>query len=289
MSDLFFLCYKITTPGVDGLVLRVHLSVYPAQDTVHGFGQITQGINPPLNIATKLDGCYFPLLLTGIPEKISVSATGYPDIHWPPLHRSSHGGIGSVLLPNFKLQMVLDEWQKGVASYKYKDNNDHWQTITNAKVELDNSSVLLAQKANTPITNDFKNIVITSGKVLDGTGLNDGDNVLLWSKKGSDNNENQKWKLEDAGDGYYFITTTNSKVLDSTGLKSGENVLLWSKKRDDNNQDQKWKLEDAGDGYYFITTTNGLALDGTAQGDGDNVLLWTKTGGDNQKWKLEDA
>ncbi|NEP11717.1 MAG: DUF1842 domain-containing protein [Symploca sp. SIO2C1] len=289
MSDLFIACYKITTPGVGRPVFSVHLSVYPAQDTVHGFGYITQAINQPLDIATKLDGCYFPILLMGTPEKISLSATGYPDINWAPLHGSSHSGIGPVLLPNVKLQMVLDDWQEGVASYKYKDNNDNWQTITNAKVELDNSSILLPQKATAPITGDFKNIVISSGKVLDGTGLQDGDNVLLWSKKGSDNNENQKWKLEDAGDGYYFITSTNDKVLDGTALNSGDNILLWTHKQDGNNENQKWKLEDAGDGYYFITTTNGLALDGTTQGEGDNVLLWTKTGGDNQKWKLEDV
>ncbi|NES24122.1 MAG: RICIN domain-containing protein, partial [Symploca sp. SIO3E6] len=103
----------------------------------------------------------------------------------------------------------------------------------------------------------------------------------------SPDNQNQKWKLVDAGDGYYFITTTNGLVLDGTGLNRDDNVLLWDKKGDDNNQNQKWKLVEAGDGYYLITTTNGLVLDGTGLSSGNNVLLWDKKGDDNnqnQKW-----
>ena len=283
MSDIFLVCYKITAPGVGGPLFRVHLSVYPTQETIHGFGEVTQGIEPPFDMATKLDGCYFPISPLGMSEKVSVSATGYPDINWLP-----YGGISPVLIPNLKLQMVLDNWQGGVASYKYKDNNDNWQTVTNAQVEIDNSAVVPDQ-GGLPNTKDFYSIVTTSGNVLDGTALQDGDNVLLWSKKGSDNNNNQKWKLEDAGNDYYFITTTNGKVLDGTTLANGVNVLLWSKKVE-NNDNQKWKLEDAGNGYYFIITANGLALDGTTQNQGDNVLLWSKKveNNDNQKWRFEN-
>ena len=284
MSDIFLVCYKITASRVGEPLLRVHLSVYPTQETVHGFGQVTQGSNPPFDMATKLDGYYFSISLMDTTEKVSVSATGYPDINWLP-----HGEISPVLLPNLKLQIVLDDWQGGIASYKYKDNNNNWQTVTNAKVEIDNSAIVPDQ-GNLPNTKDFQIIVSTSGNVLDGIALQDGDNVLLWGKKGSDNNNNQKWKLEDAGNGDYFITTTNGKVLDGTTLANGDNVLLWSKKSE-NNENQKWKLEDAGNGYYFIITSNGLALDGTTQGQGDNVLLWSKKAenNDNQKWKFENV
>jgi len=98
----------------------------------------------------------------------------------------------------------------------------------------------------------------------------------LTPEETSQNNQNQKWKFLEAGDGYYYITTTNGLVLDGTGLNSGNNVLLWDQKGVDNSQNQKWKFVEAGDGYYYITSTNGLVLDGAGLNSGDHVLLWDK-------------
>lgn len=140
-------------------------------------------------------------------------------------------------------------------------------------------------------TNAWYNIRVKhSGKLLDvaGVSTDNGANVHQWDASGGDN---QKWKFENAGDGYYFVKAKHSgKVLDVSGQPNpgdGANVHQWAFHGGEN---QQWKLETAGDGhYYFKARHSGKVLDvsGHSTENGANVHQWSLHGGDNQKWKLE--
>jgi hypothetical protein len=99
----------------------------------------------------------------------------------------------------------------------------------------------------------------------------------------------QQWRLQDAGDGYFYIINQSGQALDvEAGSKENSaNVRQW----DLNNTDaQKWKFEDAGDGYFYIMNKNsekGLDVSGSSQTNGANVLQYQRTGNDNQKWKVQ--
>lgn len=131
---LFPVCYNIGTPMAGAKTFRVSLLVYTPGKTLSGYGVITQPVNPPLRIESKLYGDF--TYMTVMPSKthILVTATGYPDIHWPP-----HGGVGPVLLPIVHLRMVLTEdWKSGTANYKYLDAKGEWQEINDAPVTIVN-------------------------------------------------------------------------------------------------------------------------------------------------------
>ena len=115
-----------------------------------------------------------------------------------------------------------------------------------------------------------------------------GTNIHQWGL--GDNQANQQWKLEDAGNGYYAIVSVHSGYcLDVAdwGTQDGANVLQW-----DNNKtaNQLWKFEKQSNGYYkVINKHSGKVLDVSAASsdDGANVQQWTWNGSDAQLWKVE--
>jgi hypothetical protein len=128
---LFPLALQIGDAIPGALTFTMHLVVNTPQETVTGFGNISQSTNPPVNIETKLDGTY--TYMTVMPKQTSVLivATGYPIIVWPP-----NAGIGPVILPNVEVRIVLDSaWEKGTASYKYQDANGTWHNVSDAPVK----------------------------------------------------------------------------------------------------------------------------------------------------------
>lgn len=139
MSSLFLASYKVTTPGVGGPLLTLHLTVDSEHETIHGLAEITQATNPPLQIKSKLDGNF--TYMTVMPNKtnILVVCQGWPIIHWP-----KDAGIRPVILENFDLRMILEkDWKGGgIANYRYTEDYPNWQVVRNAKVELEDSPVL---------------------------------------------------------------------------------------------------------------------------------------------------
>ena len=102
----------------------------------------------------------------------------------------------------------------------------------------------------------------------------------------------QKFKIEYNGDGYYTITAIHSKkVLDvaNGGKTSGTNVWQY----ESNNTDaQKWVIKETKDGNYniiskssglYLNVNNGIAKNGT------NINVYTKDESDAQKFKLEEV
>ena len=82
---------------------------------------------------------------------------------------------------------------------------------------------------------------VNAGKSLDvdNNSLQDGGNVLLWSENGD---ANQRWNIEEVGDGYVTISNVNSGKLldvDNGSMSDGGNVLQWANNGDAN---QQWKL-----------------------------------------------
>lgn len=129
---LFPLALQIGGVAPGSQKFDVHLLVNTPDETVTGFGNITQTTNPPLNINTKLEGTF--TYMTVMPKNTSVliNAKGYPVINWP-----AHGGIGPVLMPIVDLQIVLENgWDTGVANYKYQDTNGTWHSVQDAPVKM---------------------------------------------------------------------------------------------------------------------------------------------------------
>ncbi len=127
-----------------------------------------------------------------------------------------------------------------------------------------------------------------SGKLLDVTNAYtyDGANVQQFSNTV---HNCQRWKLVDAGSGYYQIVNLNSgKLLEvaNASTADGANVQQWTS---NGNNCQKWRLEDAGDGYYRIINVNSgqlLEVVNALTSDGANVQQWPNNGHTCQQWRF---
>lgn len=131
-TGLFHACYEIGGDMPGAPLFKVNLGVYTPKETISGVGHITQAVNPPLDLATNLNGNYTYMCVMPKNCHILVVLTGHPIVDCP------HGaGIGPVVLPNVTLRMVLDEsWKSGTANYKYQDADGKWHDIKNAPVKM---------------------------------------------------------------------------------------------------------------------------------------------------------
>ena len=128
---------------------------------------------------------------------------------------------------------------------------------------------------------------------VDGAKAEAGANVQQW---GADGEAVQNtWKLQDAGDGYYYIRSYvgdgKTYYLDLTAGKTadGTNIEIWTKNEKDA---QKFKFFDNGDGTYTIATKSTkdascLTVDGDSKGSGANIVQSKDNGTDFQKWTVE--
>lgn len=134
-----------------------------------------------------------------------------------------------------------------------------------------------------------------SGKYLDVTNCSSENNANI-QQYSYLANAAQRFKLVDAGDGYYYIYTGASdytKVIDVAGKSTadGANILQYAFKGTSN---QKFQLVEVKSGVYAIKTgvTSGascLDVYGWSTADGGNIAQWSYWGGDCQLWYLEKA
>ena len=132
--------------------------------------------------------------------------------------------------------------------------------------------------------NTYYFISKNSGKGIDVqcSQVNDGSNLIQYTWQCSDN---QKWKFEDVGDGYFKITAVHSGKCISVD-NGGKEVVQWSWKSDDS---QKWKLEKVEDGYYkILNKASGKCLDvsGGSKENDTKIIQYQWNNADNQKWKI---
>ncbi|MED5016483.1 family 16 glycosylhydrolase [Paenibacillus chibensis] len=127
-----------------------------------------------------------------------------------------------------------------------------------------------------------------SGKVMDVVDVStaSGAKIQQWTNYSSNN---QRFKIESTGDGFYKLTAVHSgKVLDvpNSSTATGVQLQQW----DDNGTNaQRWSIVDVGGGYYkLVSKVSGLVADvsGSSTADGAVVQQWSDNGTDAQKWSF---
>ncbi len=124
---------------------------------------------------------------------------------------------------------------------------------------------------------------IEDGRLSNGTNVAQGKNA--------DRNA-WLWKLEDAGDGYYYlytkgdVNTTLCLDLPYGSADNGTSFGIWT---NDQSDARKFKFIDNGDGSYTIVTKSSgdascLAVASDSTEIGADVLQWERNNGDAQKW-----
>ena len=115
-------------------------------------------------------------------------------------------------------------------------------------------------------------------------------NIQLWDWG---NVNNQKFYLQNVGDGYFTLKTgcSSNRYIDVQWGNTTAGTNLWQyEKEPTNNTAQKFRLLDAGNGYYYIEpkVKAGLAFDCAGGGsvNGTNVQLWTRENNNWYKWKF---
>ncbi len=103
----------------------------------------------------------------------------------------------------------------------------------------------------------------------------------------------QRWKLKDAGGGYFFIMPAGSEtlVMDAAGRTAvnNTNIAIYNHNVTTGDTNQKWKLIEARDGYYSIVSAldNGQCVDDS--GSNHNVRMWKSYGNNNQIWRFSNV
>lgn len=125
-------------------------------------------------------------------------------------------------------------------------------------------------------------------KVLEVKGQSkaDGAAVVQWGGNGGDN---QRWRFEDAGNGYYEIINVNSGKLlgiKNEAAENGADADQWSNK---GSIYQQWQIISVGDGNYKLQnrgTNKLLGIENGSTADGAVAEQWTDGGWTSQQWRI---
>lgn len=149
---LFNANYRISKHLAGGVEMNLNLTVNTVNKRITGVAHITQAINPPMNIISEIQGDY-NYMCTMDSCRILIVAEGVSPFQ--PLIRDV-----PLIHKNLTLRIVLDEnWQSGVANYKYCINNV-WHEVSQAKVELitnkdcqniEKLATMVKEKENEPV------------------------------------------------------------------------------------------------------------------------------------------
>lgn len=128
-----------------------------------------------------------------------------------------------------------------------------------------------------------------SGKSIDADAWSkeNGGNIIQWPL--GNNQENQFWKIESVGNGYYKIVNVYSGLcvdVSDVSMADGANVHQWEFVDGEN---QKWSIEKLDDETFKITNKNSgkvLDVDSASTSDGANIQQYSWNGTDAQRWIL---
>jgi hypothetical protein len=128
--DRFKAKFEIGTGALGAPDFYIDINVNTLSKTLTGIGRITQAVFPPVDVHTRLQGMYMPMVsMPPGPMRIIVTATGTSVIPWLPDKLQPRGQS------NVHLFMVLDgSWKSGSASYRYKGANGQWLEVENVPV-----------------------------------------------------------------------------------------------------------------------------------------------------------
>jgi len=146
---LFNAHYRITNHLAGGVEMQLNITVNTVNKRVTGMAHITQAVNPPMNIISEIQGD-FNYMCTMDSCHILVVAEGVSPFQpiirdVPQIHN------------NLSLRIVMEEnWQKGVANYRYCINNV-WHEVTQAQVEIiTNADIHNIEKLATTVKDNVK-------------------------------------------------------------------------------------------------------------------------------------
>ena len=154
-------------------------------------------------------------------------------------------------------------------------------------------SSLTAEVFDESVTYSFKNV--NSGLYMEvaDAKAESGANVQQWGKDG--NAAHNVWKLDSAGDGYYYIYSalSDTLALDVAGNKAtnGQNVSIYNF---NGNNNQQFKFAKNRDGSYKILTrisndASAVEVESAYTNAGANVQQWEVNGANCQDWIVEKA
>jgi Domain of unknown function (DUF1842) len=125
-SGLFIGSWEIGNLGMPGApILTVDLMFYAPMSTVTGHGRLSQAVNPPLEVDSRLSGNYTYMTVMPQSTHVLITLTGYPNTKW----------VGPVLEPNMEVRMVLEaDWHTGTATYSYRSGDGEWSLIESVPV-----------------------------------------------------------------------------------------------------------------------------------------------------------
>lgn len=125
-SGLFPL--KLESVGMPGApIVELSLTIYTPKQQVTGLAEVTQAINPPLDLKSHVNGNLIYETVMGPGSKIRIDLNGWPELVWP-----VHGGVGPVIPENFHATVILDpDFSKGTITYGYRTSlTGAWHEIT---------------------------------------------------------------------------------------------------------------------------------------------------------------
>jgi hypothetical protein len=129
-TGLFLLKLQSVSKLPGAPTLHLTLTVDTVNQKVSGYEEVTQALLHPVVSKGHVYGDLIYEYVWGPGSKVRIDLTGYPIIHWP-----AGGGVGPVILPNFRATLLLDtHYSKGEVHYEYLAA-DGWHSITQ---EIDN-------------------------------------------------------------------------------------------------------------------------------------------------------
>jgi type II secretory pathway pseudopilin PulG len=115
-----------------------------------------------------------------------------------------------------------------------------------------------------------------------------GEQAIIWD---SNFGANQRFLMQDSGDGYYNIINVNSGMaLDIFGahISDAAAVIQWPLHNEAN---QKWAVTQVEGGSYVISSALDanyvLDINGAGSANGSTLIIYEKHGGKNQQWQFD--
>lgn len=128
---MFLGCFQVGGHMPGAPAVNLHLGFNAPAQSVSGVGQVTQAVNPPLNIASNVTGTYTYMTVMPNNTHIQVRLSGTPPVYFP-----SGAGIGPAVPANLEMIMVLaKDWAAGDAQYQYRNGLGDWVKIESAPVK----------------------------------------------------------------------------------------------------------------------------------------------------------
>ncbi|MCH7231094.1 RICIN domain-containing protein [Glycomyces sp. L485] len=179
----------------------------------------------------------------------------------------------------------------------FYDANDDWVSEGsrshdvsggNIDITVNEGEAVRVVFANTDPSTTTEIVARHSDKCLDvvSASTDNGADAIQWDCHGGDN---QQWRLENAGDGYFQIVASHSgKCLDVVDASTDNNARIEQWGCSDGLH-QQWELRDTGDGYVEIVARHsGKCLDvvSASTDDGARLQQYDCWDGTNQHWSL---